>query len=171
MNHEFMYHIAQVIRTLMPIFAAIGTVSSIIGLWRIFVKWNRPGILSVVPFARGWIFGKDSETKPRLIYSISDGVIMVLTPIFYWIRATGVLTEMKIGNFTFYVDKSMVVITIFWAVAEILRFLSSVHISAKLVRKNHQKKGWILSWILLPKLSKIIWGFSNGFVKEDEETE
>ena len=162
-----MYAIAQFIRTLMPIMAGIGTVSSVIGLWRIFSKWHQPGILSLLPFARGWVFGRDSERKPRLIYSISDGVILVLTPIFYWIRAHGELTEAHIGSFTFYVDRSMIIITVFWAIAEIMRFCSSVHISANLVKKNGQKKKWVLSWIFLPKLSKIVWGFSNKYVRVD----
>jgi len=166
-NAERMYAIAQFIRTLMPIMAGIGTVSSVIGLWRMFNKWHQPGILSLLPFARGWIFGRDSERKPRLVYSISDGVILVLTPIFYWIRATGTLTETHIGNFTFYVDRSMIIITVIWAMAEIMRFCSSVHISANLVKKNGQKKRWVLSWIFLPKLSKIVWGFSNRYVRED----
>lgn len=165
-NSERMYAIAQFIRTLMPIMAAIGTVSSAIGLWRMFNKWHKPGILSLIPFARGWIFGRDSDIKPRLIYSISDGVILVLTPIFYWIRATGTLTEAHIWKFTFYVDRSMIIITVFWAIAEIMRFYSSVHISANLVKKNKQKKRWVLSWIFLPKFSKVVWGFSNRYVKE-----
>lgn len=165
-NTERMYTITQFIRTLMPIMAGIGTVSSVIGLWRMFVKWDQPGFLSLLPFARGWVFGRDSERKPRLIYSISDGVILVLTPIFYWIRATGTLTEAHIGSFKFYVDRSMIIITVFWAIAEIMRFFSSVHISANLVKKNGQKKRWVLSWIFLPKLSKIVWGFSNRYVKE-----
>ena len=166
LNTERMYAIAQFIRTLMPIMAGIGTVSSVIGLWRMFNKWHQPGILSLLPFARGWVFGRDSEWKPRLIYSISDGVILVLTPIFYWIRAHGELTEANIGSFTFYVDRSMIIITVIWAIAEIVRFCSSVHISANLVKKNGQKKRWVLSWIFLPKLSKIVWGFSNRYVKE-----
>ena len=164
---ERMYVIAQFIRTLMPIMAGIGTVSSVIGLWRMFVKWHQPGVLSLLPFARGWIFGRDSDTKPRLVYSLSDGVILVLTPIFYWIRANGELTEAHFGSFTFYVDRSMIIITVIWAIAEIMRFCSSVHISANLVKKSGQKKRWILSWIFLPKLSKIVWGFSNRYVKED----
>lgn len=168
LNTEVMYNIAQFIRTLMPIMAAIGTISSIVGLWRIFVKWGKPGILSILPFARGWIFGKDSDRRPRLIYSFSDGMIMILTPIFYWIRACGELTPISVYGFTFYVDKSMVIITVIWAIAEILRFSSSVYISANLVKKSRQKKGWVLSWIFLPKLSKIIWGFSNRFVDKNE---
>lgn len=165
-NTERMYTITQFIRTLMPIMAGIGTVSSVIGLWRMFVKWDQPGFLSLLPFARGWVFGRDSERKPRLIYSISDGLILVLTPIFYWIRATGTLTEAHIGSFIFYVDRSMIIITVFWAIADIMRFFSSVHISANLVKKNGQKKRWVLSWIFFPKLSKIVWGFSNRYVKE-----
>ena len=166
-SSERMYAIAQFIRTLMPVMAGIGTVSSVIGLWRIFSKWHQPGILSLLPFARGWVFGRDSERIPRLIYSISDGVILVLTPIFYWIRAHGELTEAHAGSFTFYVDRSMIIITVFWAIAEIMRFCSSVHISENLVKKNGQKKRWVLSWIFLPKLSKIVWGFSNRYVRED----
>ena len=166
-SSERVYAIAQLIRTLMPIMAGIGTISSVIGLWRIFSKWHQPGILSLLPFARGWVFGRDSERKPRLIYSISDGVILVLTPIFYWIRANSELTEAHIGSFTFFVDRSMIIITVFWAIAEMMRFCSSVHISANLVKKNGQKKRWVLSWIFLPKLSKIVWGFSNRYVKED----
>ncbi len=166
-NTERMYAIAQIVRTLMPIMAAIGTVTSVIGLWKIFRKWNQPGFLSLIPFARGWIFGRDSNKRPRLLYSISDGVILLLTPIFYWIRATGTLTEAHIGGFTFYVDRSMIIITVIWAIAEVTRFGSSVYISANLVKKNGQKKRWILSWVLLPKLSRIVWGFSSRFVKED----
>ena len=46
-SSERMYAIAQFIRTLMPIMAGIGTVSSVIGLWRSFSKWHQPGILSI----------------------------------------------------------------------------------------------------------------------------
>ena len=70
-------------------------------------------------------------------------------------------------HITFYVDRSMIIITVVWAIAEIMRFCSSVHISANLVKKNGQKKRWILSWIFLPKFSKIVWGFSNRYVRED----
>ena len=168
-NSERMYAISQFIRTLMPIMAGIGTISSVVGLWKMFIRWHKPGVLSLLPFARGWIFGRDSATKPRIVYSVSDGVILVLTPIFYWIRANGVLTEAHIGNFTFYVDRSMIIITVIWAIAEILRFFSSLHIYANLVKKNGQKKRWILSWIFLPKFSKIVWGFSNKYVKENSK--
>ena len=166
---DTMYTIAQIIRTAMPIMAAIGTISSIVGFWRMFTKWGRPGYLSLLPFVRGWIFGKDSEKKPRLVYSISDGSIMVMTPIFYWIRAHGAVTPVTFHGFTFYVDKPMIIITVIWAIAEIARFSSSVFISANLVKKNNQKKGWILSWILFPKYTKIIWGFSNKYVKNGPE--
>ena len=37
----------------------------------------------------------------------------------------------------------------------------------KSCKKSGQKKRWILSWIFLPKLSKIVWGFSNRYVKEN----
>ena len=151
----------------MPILAGIGTVSSIIGLARIFNKWHQPWFLSMLPFARGWIFAKDSKTEIRLIYSIFDGLILIMTPIFYWIRATVQLTEVQIGSFIIYVDRPMIILTIFWAIAEIMRFYSSVHISANLVKKNGQKKKWILSWIFLPQISKIVWGFSDRYVKED----
>lgn len=79
MKSETLFHIVQFIRTLLPIFAAIGTISSSIGFWRMFQKWNKPGVLSLVPFVRGWVFGKDSPKKARLLYAVSDGIIVVLT--------------------------------------------------------------------------------------------
>ena len=168
MKSETLFNIAQLIRTLLPIFAAIGTISSAVGFWRIFRKWHKPGILSLVPFARGWVFGKDSGRTARTLYAISDGVIVVLTPIFYYIRAYGELREYVIGRFVFYVDRAMLIVTAIWAMAEIVRFLSSVHISANLCKKNNRGKAWIFSWILLPKLSKIIWGFSDKFIAEND---
>ena len=149
MGSETMYQIAQVIRTLLPVFAAIGTVSSAVGFWRMFRKWGEPGVLSLVPFARGWIFGRDSGRVARLLYAASDGMIVVLTPIFYYIRAFGDLQEFVVGRFTFYVDAPMLVVTAIWAVAEAVRFLSSVHISANLCKKNGRGIAWIVSWILL----------------------
>ena len=160
-----MYGLAQLLRTLLPVMAAIGTISSVAGLWRMFVKWGRPGALSLVPFARGWIFGKDSNALPRAVYSISDGAIMALTPIFYYIRAFGDLAAVTVGGFTFYVDGPMLAVTAIWAVAELVRFGTSVHVSSNLVKKHGQKKRWVLSWVLLPQLSQIVWGFSNRFVK------
>ena len=168
MEAETMYEIVQVIRTLLPIFAAIGTISSIIGFWKIFQKWNKPGILSVVPFIRGWIFGKDSPQNPRLIYALSDGMIEVLTPIFYYIRAYGNVEKVIVRGFVFYVDKKMLIITAIWAVCEVARFLSSVHISANLCKKNKRGKAWIASWVLMPKISKIIWGFSGKYINENK---
>ena len=104
MTSETMYNIVQFVRTLMPIFAAIGTVTSVIGFWKMFRKWGKPGVLSLLPFVRGWIFGKDSANTPRLIYAAADGIIVTLTPIFYYIRAYGDLQEYAVGGFTFYVD-------------------------------------------------------------------
>ncbi len=167
LNSERMYLIAQMIRTLLPIMAGIGTVSSVIGSWSMFVKWHKPGYLSLLPFARGWVFAKDSALTPRLMYSISDGIILVLTPIFYWIRANVQLTEMTVGNFTFYVDRPMIIITVIWAIMEVMRFGSSIFISANLVKKSGQKKRWVLSWVLFPKFSKIVWGLTNRYVKEE----
>ena len=169
MQSETMLHIVQVIRTLLPMFAAIGTISSAVGFWRIFRKWNKPGILSLIPFARGWIFGKDSPRRSRTLYAGSDGMIVVLTPIFYYIRANGTLREFAVGRFVFYVDTAMLIVTAIWAVAEVIRFLSSVHISANLCRKNHRGRGWVASWILLPKLTKILWGFSGRFITKSQE--
>lgn len=169
MRSEILFNIVQFIRTLLPIFAAIGTISSAVGFWRIFKKWKKPGILSLVPFARGWIFGKDSGKIPRTLYALSDGMIVVLTPVFYYIRAFGEVKEYSIGRFVFYVDTAMLIVTAIWAVAEIVRFLSSVHISANLCKKNNRGKGWIFSWVLLPKFSKIVWGFSNRFITERKE--
>ena len=80
----------------------------------------------------------------------------------------GELREYVIGRFVFYVDRAMLIVTAIWAVAEIVRFLSSVHISANLCKKNNRGKAWIFSWILLPKLSKIIWGFSDKFIAEND---
>ena len=168
MKSETMYQIVQVIRTLLPVFAAIGTVSSAVGFWRIFRKWNKPGIYSVIPFVRGWIFGKDSGNVPRALYACSDGIIVVLTPIFYYIRAYGQVKEYTVGRFVFYVDTAMLIVTCIWAVAEVVRFLSSVHISANLVKKNRKGKVWVVSWVLLPKITKIIWGFSGRFITESE---
>ena len=169
MNSETIYKIVQLIRTLLPTFAAIGTVSSAVGFWRIFRKWNEPGIYSLIPFARGWIFGRDSGKTARMIYAGSDGLIVVLTPIFYYIRANGELREYTVGRFVFYLDTAMLIVTAIWAVAEAVRFLSSVHISANLCRENHRGKAWVISWVFLPKFSKIIWGFSNRFITEHKE--
>ena len=169
MKSEILFNIVQFIRTLLPIFAAIGTISSAVGFWRIFRKWNKPGILSLIPFARGWIFGKDSNKTARMLYALSDGTIVVLTPIFYYIRAFGNVREYTVGRFVFYVDTAMLIVTAIWAVAEAVRFLSSVHISANLCKKNNRGKLWTLSWVLLPKLSKIVWGFSNRFITEHKE--
>lgn len=169
MTSETMYNIVQFVRTLMPIFAAIGTVTSVIGFWKMFRKWGKPGVLSLLPFIRGWIFGKDSANTPRLIYAAADGMIVTLTPIFYYIRAYGDLQEYVVGGYTFYVDKAMLIVTAIWAVAEIARFFSSVHISANLCKKNRKGKGWTISWVLMPKLSKILWGFSNKLMIEEEQ--
>lgn len=157
MKSETLFHIVQFIRTLLPIFAAIGTISSAIGFWRMFQKWNKPGVLSLVPFVRGWVFGKDSPKKARLLYAVSDGIIVVLTPIFYYIRAYGDVQEYVIRGFTFYVDNAMLVVTAIWAVAEVIRFLSSVHLSANLCKKAGRGKGWI------------VWGFSGRYITEREE--
>ena len=169
MKSETLFHIVQFIRTLLPIFAAIGTISSAVGFWRIFQKWHKPGILSLIPFVRGWIFGKDSGKTARTLYAVSDGMIVVLTPIFYYIRAYGEVQEYVIGRFVFYVDRAMLIVTAIWAVAEVIRFFSSVHISANLCKKNHRGKAWTFSWVLLPKLSKIVWGFSGRFITEPRE--
>ena len=118
MKSETLYNIAQFIRNLLPIFAAIGTISSAIGFWKMFQKWNKPGILSLVPFVRGWIFGKDSKKSARIFYSLSDGIILVLTPIYYYIRAYGDLKEYTIGKFVIYLDTPMLIVTVIWAVAE-----------------------------------------------------
>ena len=169
MNTETLYNIANIIRSLMPVFAAIGTVSSAVGFWRIFQKWHKPGILSIIPFARGWIFGKDSGRTARMLYAGSDGMILTLTPIFYYIRANGQLQEYNFHGFTFYMDKPMLIVTSIWAVAEVVRFLSSVHISANLCKKNNKGKVWVFSWVFLPKFSKIVWGFSNRFITGNGE--
>ena len=168
MKSETLYTIVQVIRTLLPIFAAIGTITSIIGFWKMFQKWNKPGYLSLLPFARGWIFGKDSPQTSRFIYALSDGLIVVLTPIFYYIRAYGEVQEVTVMGHLFYVDKAMLIVTAIWAVCEVARFLSSVHISANLCKKNKRGKGWVASWVLMPKLSKIIWGFSGKYLTENK---
>ena len=169
MNSQIMYDIVQVIRTLMPIFAAIGTVSSAVGLWRMFKKWNTPGLFSLIPFVRGWVFGRDSGRVPRLLYAVSDGIIVVLTPIFYYIRAYGDVTEYVFHGFTFYVDTPMLIVTAIWAVCEVVRFMSSVHISANLCKKNNRGKGWIISWVLMPQISKILWGFSNRIMANPQK--
>ena len=104
-----------------------------------------------------------------MLYALSDGTIVVLTPIFYYIRAFGNVREYTVGRFVFYVDTAMLIVTAIWAVAEAVRFLSSVHISANLCKKNNRGKLWTLSWVLLPKLSKIVWGFSNRFITEHKE--
>ena len=166
---DVMHGLAQLLRTLLPVMAAIGTISSVAGLWRMFVKWGRPGALSLVPFARGWIFGKDSNALPRAVYSISDGAIMALTPIFYYIRAFGDLAAVTVGGFTFYVDGPMLAVAAIWAVAELLRFGTSVCVSSNLVNKHRQKKRWVLSWVLLPQLTQIVWGFSSRFVARSGE--
>ena len=58
---DIIYVVTELIRTLIPIFGAVGTITSIIGFWRIFKKWNIPGIYSLIPFVRSWIFSKDNE--------------------------------------------------------------------------------------------------------------
>ena len=169
MNSQTIYNLVQLIRNLLPVFAAIGTISSAIGFWRIFQKWRAPGILSLVPFARGWVFGRDSGRTARFLYAFSDGLIFVLTPIFFYIRANGALREYTVWRFTFYVDTPMLIVTAIWAAAEVARFLSSVHITANLCKKNHRGKIWVASWILLPKLTKVLWGFSGRFIQEPRE--
>ena len=171
MSRETMYGIVQFIRTLLPVFAGIGTVSSVVGFWRMFRKWDKPGYLSLLPFARGYIFGKDSNMIPRLIYALSDGMILVMTPIFYYIRIYGKVEEVMIGNHVFFIDRAMIIITVFWAIFEVARFFSSVHVSTSLCRKNHRGKGWIVSWILMPKISKIVWGFSNRVMTDERKSE
>ena len=169
MESGMLFQIVQIVRTLLPLFATIGTISSIVGFWRIFQKWNKPGMLSLIPFARGWIFGKDSGKTARTLYALSDGMIAVLTPIFYYIRIHGDLQEYPVGRFVFYVDRAMLIVTAIWAVAEVIRFLSSVHISANLCRKNHMGKAWIFSWVLFPMFAKIAWGFSDRFLAKPQE--
>ena len=75
---------------------ALFTLTSIIGLRKMFNKWHKSGLLSLVSFTRGWIFSKDSKLAIRLIYSISDGIILILTPIYYWL---------PFGNFTHIIKK------------------------------------------------------------------
>lgn len=77
--------------------------------------------------------------------------------IFYYIRAYGDVQEYVIRGFTFYVDNAMLVVTAIWAVAEVIRFLSSVHLSANLCKKAGRGKGWI------------VWGFSGRYITEREE--
>ena len=163
--------ITELIRTAIPIFAAIGTITSIIGFWRIFKKWNVPGILSLIPFVRSWIFSKDSNFWIKLFYSLSDGFIMILTPIFYYIRAYGELKPVKIYGITFYLDTPMLIVVIIWAILEIIKFISYALVTNKIVIKNNQKKIWVLAWILIPKITKIIWGFSNKFIKNENKKE
>ena len=169
MNSQIMYNIVQVIRTLLPVFAAIGTISSAVGFWRMFRKWDTPGWFSLIPFLRGWVFGRDSSRLPRLLYAISDGMIVVLTPIFYYIRAYGDVTEYVFHGFTLYVDTPMLIVTAIWAVCEVVRFLSSVHITTKLCKKNDRGIGWVFTWILLPQVSKILWGFSNRIMADSRK--
>ena len=66
---------------------------------------------SLLSFIRGWIFEKDSANTPRLIYAAADGMIVTLTPIFYYIWAYGDLQEYVVGGYTFYVDKAMLIVT------------------------------------------------------------
>ncbi len=164
-GNDLLYELAQLLRSLMPLMAAIGTASSIVGLWKMFTKWGYSGALSLLPFIRGWIFAKDSSTAARATYSISDGTILVLTPIFYGIRMFGHLTPVAVGRFTFYLDTPMLIVTAIWAVAEVARFASKVPVTVSLVEKSGQKKRWVLSWMVFPKISQIIWGFSDKFVK------
>lgn len=159
--------ITELIRTAIPIFAAIGTIGSIIGFWRIFKKWNIPGALSLVPFVRSWKFSKDSNFWIKLSYSLSDGFIMILTPIFYYIRAFGKLKPVVIHGITFYLDTPMLIVVIIWAILEVIKFVSYALVTNTIVIKNNQKKIWVLAWIIAPKLTKIIWGFSNKFIKEE----
>ena len=167
-NSNVMLNITQFFRTITPILAAIGTISSTVGFWRIFQKWNKPGIYSIIPFIRGWIFSKDSSYITRMLYSFSDGFIVVLTPIFYWIRIYGNIEEVVIKDFTFYIDRAMIIVVVLWAIAEIVKFISYTIVAKNLCIKNNKKKRWIFSWIFLPKFTKIIWGFSNKFIKKEE---
>ena len=66
LNTERMYAIAQVIRTLMPVMAGIGTVTSAIAFWRMFNKWNQPWILS-------WIF---LPKLSKIIWGFSNRYMM-----------------------------------------------------------------------------------------------
>ena len=165
-GNDLLYELAELLRSLMPLMAAIGTVSSIIGLWKMFTKWGYSGALSLLPFTRGWVFAKDSGFAARATYSISDGTIMVLTPIFYAIRMFGQLTPVDVAGFTFYVDTPMLVVTAIWAVAEVARFTSKVPVTVSLVDKSGQKRRWVLSWMVFPKISQVLWGFSGKFVKQ-----
>ena len=168
MDSDLFFRFAEIIRSLLPVFAAIGTVSSIVGFWKIFNKWGKPGYLSLLPFARGWIFGKDSPETARTIYAFSDGFIVVLTPIFYYLRANSASEPLfEFHGYTIYGDKPMMIITVIWAIAEIVKFLSSVHISANLCKKNNKGKRWIATWIVFPKIAKIIWGFSDKFLQKE----
>ena len=169
MKSELFYNITQLIRTLLPVFAAIGTITSAVGFWRIFNKWRINGIYSLIPFVRGWIFGKDSKIIPRIFYAVSDGIIVVLTPIFYYLRVYGNIEEYTIGKFVIYVDRAMLIVIIIWVLVELIRFFSSIHIAANLCKKNNRGKGWIFSWVLIPQFTKIVWGFSNKFIKEFKE--
>ena len=170
MNSENLFYIiAELFRNLMPYMAALGTLSSIVGFWRMFRKWNRPGYLSLLPFARGYIFGKDSSRGMRLLYSISDGMIMLLTPVFYYVRAKGGLTPVEFFGFTVYVDASMIAIVIVWAILEVTKFLSSVNVSTNLCKKNNRGKLWIVSWVLMPQISKILWGFSDKIMAREDK--
>ena len=65
----------------------------------------------------------------------------------------------------------MMIITVIWAIAEIVKFLSSVHISANLCKKNNKGKGWVAVWIIFSKIAKIIWGFSDKFLQKEAVTE
>ena len=170
MSPDTMYYIAQILRTAMPICAGIGTITSAAGLWQMFHKWGKPGWLSLVPFVRGWIFSKDSSTFMRAVYAISDGIILALTPLFYYIRANGVVQEYQVRGFTFYMDRSMLIITIIWAIAEFVRFLSSVDVSSNLCKKNDQGILWVICWVAFPWLPKILWGLSNRYMKVEEDS-
>ena len=167
-NSDIMLTITQVLRTITPFLAAIGTISSTVGFWRIFQKWNKPGIYSMIPFVRGWIFSKDSSFITRALYSFADGFIVVLTPIFYWIRINGKVEEVIIKDFTFYIDRTMLTVVVIWAIAEVVKFISYAITAKNLCIKNNKKKRWIFSWIFLPKITKVIWGFSNKFIKKEE---
>ena len=166
---DIIYEITELIRTALPIFAAIGTISSIIGFWRIFKKLNVPGIFSLIPFVRSFIFSKDSNFWVKLFYSLSDGFIMILTPIFYYIRAYGNLRPVEIYGITFYLDTAMLIVVIIWAILEVIRFITHAMVTNKIVIKNNQKKIWVLAWIFIPKITKIIWGFSNKFIKAENQ--
>ena len=165
MHSVNMIKLIDLVRILLPYFTALCTIFATVGFWRMFRKWNQPGYLSLLPFARGWIFARDSRKTPRLVYTISDGIVLLMTPAFYYFSATGRTAAHRFLGYTIYMDSSLLVLTVIWCILQACVFVSSIFVSRRLCEVNETNKFWMICWILVPNLTKIIWGFSEKYLK------